>query len=132
MRKLGRLELCLVLPDGSKSLVPADWTDIGAAAEDMSGPQTLGSLTDLLHARAVVDGLVHRAGAANAQDTDQPNEEVPRATAPAAVRADWSTTDGLGATRPRPAGRGRRSPVPADGPSRLSTNKPRRTGGSSR
>ena len=60
MRKHGRLELCLVLGDGSKSLIPAAWTDLDAGAEPASGPETLGSLADLLHARAVVDGLVHR------------------------------------------------------------------------
>ena len=28
MRRHGRLDLILVLPDGSKSLVPASWTDL--------------------------------------------------------------------------------------------------------
>src|SRR6202034_4653383 len=62
MRKHGQLELCLVLPDGSKSLIPASWTDVGFEAERQNGPEILGSLTDLLHTRAIVDGLIHRFG----------------------------------------------------------------------
>ena len=64
MRKHGQLELCLVLPDGSKSLIPAAWTDLDGDAEPAGTAETLGSLADFLHARAVVDGLIHRAEAA--------------------------------------------------------------------
>lgn len=58
MRRHGRLELLLVLPDGSKSLLPAEWTDCGEAADAGTGEgepvaATVGSLADLLHARAV-------------------------------------------------------------------------------
>ena len=45
MRRHGRLELLLVLPDGSKSLIPAAWTDHGAdGAEAAAAVATLGSL----------------------------------------------------------------------------------------
>ena len=59
----GRLELILVLPDGSKSLVPARWTDLpnevgGATDVEVSG--SLASVSQLLHVRAVVDGLLAR------------------------------------------------------------------------
>src|SRR5271165_855703 len=61
----GRLHLLLILPDGSKSLVPADWTDIaltvqpyGAVTSNQAA--TLGSREDLFHARAVVDALLDR------------------------------------------------------------------------
>ena len=83
MRKHGRLELCLVLPDGSKSLIPASWTDVDTGREANSGPETLGSLDDLVHARAVVDGLIHRFGAQRPEDAQEPTEEVPHAAAPA-------------------------------------------------
>ena len=82
MRKQGRVELCLVLPDGSKSLIPAAWTDIDSGTEREAGAGTLGSLADLFHARAVVDGLIHRAEAAEAKDAGQSTEEVPRADRP--------------------------------------------------
>jgi hypothetical protein len=86
MHKHGRLELCLVLPDGSKSLIPAAWTDMDVVTEVTSGPETLGSLADLLHARAVLDGLIHRGELAAAKDAEDPTEEVPYATAAVAGR----------------------------------------------
>ena len=53
MRRHGMLELLLVLPDGSKSLVPAAWTDAQPSSGDDAGPvATLGSLADLLHVGA--------------------------------------------------------------------------------
>ena len=61
----GRLHLLLILPDGSKSLIPADWTDItltvqphGAVTSNAAA--TLGSREDLFQARAVVDALLGR------------------------------------------------------------------------
>jgi hypothetical protein len=53
------------LPDGSKSLIPADWTDLASAAQPQKGSSaqtaaTLGSLEDLLHARTLVDALLSR------------------------------------------------------------------------
>ena len=60
MCRRGRLELILVLPDGSTLLVPAEWTDLqptGVPAE----AGTLASLADLFAARRVVDGLFRTA-----------------------------------------------------------------------
>ena len=51
----------MVLPDGSKSLVPAAWTDADPSAVD--GEQsmaTLGSLSDLLDMCELVAGLAGR------------------------------------------------------------------------
>ena len=44
MRRHGVRELLVVLPDGSKRLIPAAWTDLGQAAgpETGDGPGTLG------------------------------------------------------------------------------------------
>jgi len=60
-----RLHLLLILPDGSKSLIPADWTDLPSLAQPQRAlsahtAATLGSLEDLFHARAVVDALLGR------------------------------------------------------------------------
>jgi len=67
IRRHERLQLVLILPDGSKSLIPADWTDLASAtrAHRAISTQTamLGSLDDLLHARAVVDALLSRLAA---------------------------------------------------------------------
>jgi hypothetical protein len=65
--------LVLILPDGSKSMIPAEWTDFAlptqpertSSAAPTLAP-TVGTIEDLLHARAVVDALLSRlAGVAN-------------------------------------------------------------------
>lgn len=67
------MELILVLPDGSKALVPANWTDL--STEIVGGPETetgsLASVRQLLRARAVVDGLLARGQAFNASSGEQ-------------------------------------------------------------
>ena len=60
MRRRGRLELILVLPDGSTLLVPAAWTDLQPARVPAEAG-TLASLGDLLAARRVVDRLFRTA-----------------------------------------------------------------------
>jgi len=51
------------LPDGSKALVPADWTKLGSSAHQAATqpPAGLAALEDLLHLRTVVDALLRRA-----------------------------------------------------------------------
>ena len=70
----GRLHLVLILPDGSKSLIPAVWTDLALPIQLGSPPSTptLGSLEDLLHARAVVDALLGRLAPATREDGNCP------------------------------------------------------------
>ena len=65
------VELLLELPDGSKSLVPAAWTDAQPSSGDDAGPvATLGSLADLLHVCELIaelrgqDASLRRAGEA--------------------------------------------------------------------
>ena len=62
MRRHGKLDLLLVLPDGSKSLIPAAWTDLEPRDQESDQPQAIGSIRDLLHVRTVVDGLLGRLG----------------------------------------------------------------------
>jgi hypothetical protein len=53
----------VVLPDGSRSLIPADWTDWSGTAEQPSPEHRdscLASLADLLHARRIADALTGR------------------------------------------------------------------------
>ena len=60
MRRRRRLELIVVLADGSRLLVPAAWTDLeGSVGPPAAG--TVGSLEDLLAMRRVLDGVL-RAG----------------------------------------------------------------------
>jgi len=59
----GRLELILVLPDGSKSMVPADWTDLVEEINPGSNAEVFGdlaSISQLLRVRVVVDSLLAR------------------------------------------------------------------------
>jgi hypothetical protein len=48
MRRLGRLELMLELPDGSKRLIPAEWTSQHDDPDPGPGTGTLGRTADLL------------------------------------------------------------------------------------
>ena len=56
----GRLELLLVLPDGTRSLIPAVWTDLEGAVEPPAAG-TMASLEELLATRRVLDGLLGTA-----------------------------------------------------------------------
>jgi hypothetical protein len=84
MRRHGAVELLLVLPDGSKSLIPAGWTDAessGAVGEGVVA--TLGSLTDLLHVCELVTGLSQRERAEQGQAAGMsPCKEDSRAACP--------------------------------------------------
>ncbi len=60
MRRHGEVELLVVLPDGSKRLIPAAWTDLEDPADGGGGdggPSTLGPVRDLLQLAALVSAL---------------------------------------------------------------------------
>lgn len=72
MRRLGRDELLVVLPDGSKILIPAAWTDRDSTtvAEDQALEQSAAVLAgpaELLHALELVASLCARADAGRGQ-----------------------------------------------------------------
>lgn len=68
MRRRGRLELILVLPDGTTLLVPAAWTDLqGSAVSPEAG--ILGSLEDLLAVRRVLEPVLERVVLAGRDDS---------------------------------------------------------------
>jgi Family of unknown function (DUF5372) len=60
MRRHGAAELLVVLPDGSKRLIPAAWTDLEQPAGGDDAAATLGSVWDLLRASVLVSGLSAR------------------------------------------------------------------------
>ena len=70
MHRKGQLLLVLILPDGSKSLIPADWTDLASPTPSIGTPAAtiLGSLEHLLHARAIVDALFGRLAPVTSED----------------------------------------------------------------
>ena len=66
IRRRGVLLVLVVLPDGSRSLIPANWTDWNAEqarrtpADDAGGAHDLGRLGDLLQLRKIIDALYDR------------------------------------------------------------------------
>jgi hypothetical protein len=85
MRRHGVVELLLVLPDGSKSLVPAAWTDAKPSGPDGERVvATLGSLKDLLHVCELVTALSQREPHEQGQAAGMsPCKEDSRAACPA-------------------------------------------------
>jgi hypothetical protein len=113
MRKLGRDELLVVLSDGSKTLMPAAWTDRDIATADQG--QALGQATpvlaapaDLLHACELVSSLRVRTDASLGQAARKPSceEDADRAACPAELDTR---------TDPGPATRGDHVAAPGSG-----------------
>jgi hypothetical protein len=77
--------LLLVLPDGSKSLVPAAWTDVDPwGVDEVASMSTLGSLSDLLRACDLVVDLADGRGVERGQAARKsPCEEDFHAACPA-------------------------------------------------
>jgi hypothetical protein len=65
----GELHLTLILPDGTRALVPAAWTDLPNDSSHASTQRIrvafLASHAELLHARTIVDALLMQLNAAN-------------------------------------------------------------------
>src|SRR6266568_2379560 len=107
MRRHGRVELLLVLPDGSKRLIPAEWTSQHADGGGNAG--TVGLVTDLLAASVLVSAF-------SARDRDEreqaarkpPAKEDNRAACPAqsAAGPGSGATPGPASPAPRTAGHG--------------------------
>jgi hypothetical protein len=115
MKRHGAVELLVVLPDGSKTLMPACWTDQedGVATGDagmpgMSDTATLASIGDLLAASALVSDLQIRAGNSCGQQAAQqpPRKEDDRAACP-------TESDARGRVGANPGGRRVAAPEPA-------------------
>ena len=62
LRRHGGTELLVVLPDGSKRMIPAEWTDAAPAGggDGRDAAATLGAISDLLAACVLVRGLSAR------------------------------------------------------------------------
>lgn len=127
MRRLGRDELLVVLPDGSKTLIPAVWTDrdTTTANEDQAleqGTAILAGPAELLHAFELVASLRVRADAGRGQAARKsPCKEDDRAacTAEFDARTDPGSTTGSDRVAARDRGRRRdQDPGPADRPRR--------------
>src|SRR5215467_14457249 len=105
MRRHGKRELLVELPDGSKRLVPASWAGLELPAGD--GPGTLGSVADLLGLSVLVSALSARSWGEQAQAArNPPAREDTRAACPAQSAAGSSSGATTGTDQPasRPAG----------------------------
>ena len=104
MRRHGAAELLVVLPDGSKRLIPAAWTDLEQPADGDGAAATLGSVSDLLHASVLVSGLSARAADGREQAARQsPSKEDNRAAC--AAQSDAGSAPGATAGPDGPASR---------------------------
>ena len=97
----GVLHLTLVLPDGTRSLIPAAWTDLPArigeghlSASPRTHPTSLGSIRHLLHARRVVDALLGRLDPAEPAGTDTQQQETHHATTTDILAGQGPSTPG--------------------------------------
>jgi hypothetical protein len=107
----GRLELLLVLPDGSKSLIPAAWTDHAPAEAEGTGagpaPSGAGVLAwpgDLVEASVLVSALLTRTISDPEQAARQfPSKEDHRAARPAQSATRAVTPAAEPADSPAPA-----------------------------
>jgi len=93
-----RLHLLLILPDGSKSLVPAEWTNLNSTANFVHKQSaTLASLDELLHMRTVVDALLRRLASATCEAAKPINDEESN-------RAEATQLSGTSSPRDLPLG----------------------------
>jgi Family of unknown function (DUF5372) len=96
----GKLHLILSSPKGSRLLIPQEWTDLGDVPQDsmvQTNPNTiLGSVSDLLHARAVVDALLNRRTSQEGDEKSIDKENAHLATHAELSRDPHSGNSGVG------------------------------------
>ena len=100
MRRGGVQLLLLILPDGSRSLVPAEWTDWQAEAGSTLAPDiqenSLISLAGLLQVRMIADALLKRGPIPGPGAS---SHEESHAAGPCPSRASLAATRASGANR---------------------------------
>ncbi len=127
-RHQSKPHLILILPDGSRSLIPTEWTDLdsstpGSAAVPKQNAH-LGFVADLLHTRAVVDALLHRRATSDGNDEKSVREENHhRATQSELSRYPHSGKPSLGNVEEPTTSGGDRSFGTTDRPSNRSQSK---------
>ena len=127
-RYQGKPHLVLILPDGSRSLIPTEWTDLDSFPPgSLAGPKLntpLGCVTDLLHARAVVDALLNRHAPSDGNGEKSDREESDHlATQSELSRHPPSGSPSLGNVGEQAKNAGDRSSGTTDRPSNLSPSK---------
>lgn len=100
MMRKGQTQLLVLLPDGSKTLMPASWTDFasGGAKSEHSAPGVLGRLDDLVAIRALVDRLAQSQAA---QQSSHKEDNRAAQSAQSDARPDSSASRGADQPAPR-------------------------------
>ena len=127
MLRHGAMELLVVLPDGSKRLIPAAWTDLESppGRDGSDGPGTLGSAADLLGLSVLVSGL-------SARGTDSGEQAARKSPCKEDDRAAYPAQFDAGADSGATAGPDRRVPGLAGGSGDGAARPADRQGGGSR
>jgi len=109
IRRRGVLFVLVILPNGSRSLIPAVWTDwrdadanASLSDDDIDHTSSLGKLGDLLQLRKVIDALLsrHVESAPHVESSHAAELGVPQPSGTAVGPCtDEITTGRLGATR---------------------------------
>ncbi len=141
IRRRGVLTLLVILPNGSRSLIPAAWTDWRATEGTAGGSavindvSALGRLDDLCRLRAVLDGLLRRRceSASPEENADAVEDAVSRdrrsvrtSAIGAELGTDEPTARSMGSDRRSGSGR---SPRRARALDRPHAGRARRDGG---
>jgi hypothetical protein len=86
VHRKGILHLTLVLPDQSRSYIPASWTDLNeqnskklVSADNKSASAIIATTRHLLYARIIVDALLCRLNSSEQEDTKASKEVNKRA-----------------------------------------------------
>ncbi len=106
------LHLALVLPDGSRSFIHAEWTDLDIAdtqnrqsANRRPTKRVLGSICHLLHVRKIVDALLCKMDSSKHVHTNTSKEESKRASTNESLARPAESASGAGhLAKPRPTG----------------------------
>jgi hypothetical protein len=130
MRRLGRLELMLELPDGSKRLIPAEHTSWHDSPDPGEGAGTLGKTADLLGLSVLISALCARIQQEREQAARKPPaREDNRAACPAQSAARPGPGATAGADRPASGGRRRNRSRAAGDPDRQGAGRRQGRGG---
>jgi hypothetical protein len=130
MCRLGRLELMLELPDGSKRLIPAEHTSHHDSLDPGPGAGTLGAVADLLGLSVLVSALSARhAGGWEQAARKPPAREDNRAACPAQSAAGTGPGATAGTDRPASARQRRDGGRAAGGPDRQGARRDGSGGG---
>lgn len=100
IHKKGKLFFVAIHPDGSKSHIPAAWTDFNGTSHNAPGPETIGLPPDLIAMRTIIDRLLRLLPCLDHQLSGQQDEEKIKRHATKAETTEHRV-GALGSIRPK-------------------------------